>query len=76
MRIFLTKNNILYGEGDIVSQFDYKGRFLTTVRINKFIVHYKNKLPRLYVNFNSLEYSTKNWTLPVWYLDTYYKKFF
>ena len=55
MRIFLTKNNILYGEGDIVSQFDYKGRFLTTVRINKFIVHYKNKLPRLYVNFNSLE---------------------
>ena len=34
MRIFLTRNNILYGEGDIVSQFDYKGRFLANVNIN------------------------------------------
>lgn len=76
MRIFLTRNNILYGEGDIVSQFDYKGRFLANVNINRFIVHYKNNLPKLYVNFNSLEFRTKNWTLPVSYLDTYYKKFF
>ncbi len=69
MNFYIAEDRGFYYEGQILSHYDTHGNFLEFVKINKFIKH-KGYLA---VNFQSLEYKTKNWTLNVDCLGTLYR---
>ena len=70
IQIYISETGEYYKNGEILKEYDLHSSFLEYVKINKFIKH-KNYLA---VNFNSLEYKTKNWTLNVDFLGKLYRK--
>lgn len=80
--MFITPYGVFY-EGQIVSAYSCHGDFIEYVKIKKFIVHYKNKKSpynyrknkvfKLFVNFQDLTYNTKNYTVSAEQLGTLYK---
>lgn len=69
MKIYLNEKKQIFYEGQILEEYDLHGNFLQEVRINKFIKHKKY----LAVNFNSLKFKTKNWTLDINCIGKTYK---
>lgn len=69
-QIYISETGEKYYKGEKLKEYDLHGSFLEYVKINKFIKHKKY----LAVNFNSLEYKTKNWTLNVDCLGKLYRK--
>lgn len=73
--LFITENKEFYFSGEILKQYDMHGQILQYVKINKFIVHKRKDGTKYFcVNFNSLIYKSKNWTLNVEVLGEIYKK--
>lgn len=60
-QVYVTEDGEFYYQNEILENYDLHGNFLGYAKINKFIKHKKYWA----VNFNSLEYNTKNWTLNI-----------
>lgn len=73
--VLISETKEIYYEDEILSEFDIHENFIQYVKINKFIKHNRRDGTEYFsVNFNSLIYKTKNWTLNTDCLGILYKK--
>lgn len=76
LKAYVTEKGEIFIEGEILMNYDRHGTFIEYVKINKFIEHKKKDGQKyLCVNFQSIQYATKNWTLNIDCLGKNYKKF-
>lgn len=75
-KVYISEYKKFYYEGEVLKRYDMHNQFLEDVKINKFIQHKRKEDKQLYlcVNFESLIYKSKNWTLNVNVLDKYYRE--